>query len=321
MEQSVPKITDYTSLSALAACPAYFNYAYNERLQPRGGEESAPLHAGIVMAEGYNLLHTELKELWAKDLGEAHWRVCEKLGEAWGDFRSSNTRHAYLTLGHLEIAMLNYMKDRHPSQISPLSDAGEVLAERAVSFQWPLLQEDGSVELLDVAGKPDMPCVVAGQNVIVDLKCTTQNVNVWWAKKFSNIGHQLRIYMSMLRHHYGIYVTGAYVDGVHIGENVGKPDSYWRGVQSVRSRLFGPFNFGNGELEDTWKWVKGLQKTREFYEKEGMWPQNEGHCNSYGGCKFLKLCSSSPKLRGMLKAREFETWESDGILVSGADKQ
>lgn len=313
------KIVDYSSLSCLAACPQKFDYAFNQRLTPIGSAK-VPLFAGQVMAEGYNLLHTELKSLWAKDLDAAHKEVCYKLEDSWGAFVTPSTsKHSYLTLGHLEIVMYNYMRDRDPTQITPLADAGKVLAEKAVSFQWPLQTEFG-VELQTVAGKPDMPCRVAGQNVIVDLKCTTGWVNEWWAKKFSTIGHQLRIYMAMLQQHYGIYVTAAYVDGVYMGEKAAEPDSYWKTVKSTRGKLFGPFNFTKSQLEETWQWVNNWNATRELFAEKGVWPQNEDHCSSYGGCEYATLCSRSPVVRESLKAREYVVWESDGILLSGADR-
>jgi len=291
------------------------------------------MYAGQVMAKAMEWLHVEAKERWcaASALTQLSGRetalqlLCEEGEEivrgAWGDFEvSPGAKHNYLSAGHLVRVLWWYMNERDPYQVLPLEESGKVLAERATVFDWPKIGKHGGVELLRVGGKPDVPGIVAGQKALVDWKCTTQPVNRWWSMKFETIGHQLRIYMAMLRHAYGIEAECAYVDGIHIGTRADEGVAYWNRVQSVRSKLFGPFNFTNAQLDETWDWIYGLGKTRGLYERLGVWPQNEGHCGDYGGCEFRLVCGSTPQIRNSIIEQEYVRWEPKGVLVSGADE-
>jgi hypothetical protein len=187
-------------------------------------------------------------------------------------------------------------------------------------FDWAHSTPEGAVKVITVGGKPDIPARVAEQNVIVDWKCTTQPITNWWVERFHTIGHQVRIYIAMMRFHYGIYVESAYIDGIHIGEHASADDAKWKTLKTPRSKMFGPFTFSSAQLQDTWRWINTLAEARAVYEREGFWPQSESHCSAYGGCIYKGICGKPEGVRNALKARDFKVWKSEGLLLSGADK-
>lgn len=301
-------LPSYSRNATLYACPRKYEYGYEWQLESM--DVNVPAFAGQCMAEALLHLHTVEKEHWQKDMEKAHQNVVAALEAAWGDFQTPPGKYDYLTVGHLETVLYHYMRDRDPLQVMPLSESGKVLAETKTEFDWPMLQDNGEVELIRVTGIPDIPAVVAGQKAVVDWKCTTMYVNDWWAKKFSVIGHQLRTYMEMLRHEYGITVDTAYVDGIFIGKNAAEDDKYWKTVKSVRSKLFGPFNFTESQRKETWHWYNTAEKLKNLHRETGYWPQNEGACGMYGGCEFQNLCGMSPKVREARAASLFRRKES-----------
>jgi len=245
------------------------------------------------MSKALLALNTTFKQRWIEGDPDVHFNVCEVLGEAWGDFITPlSGKDSFLTLGHLEGVLYYYIKDVDPTQVMPLEESGKILAEEKVTFDWPRLLPSGQVELIQVTGIPDIPALVAGEKCIVDWKCTKSYISDYWAMKFSKIGHQLRTYTALLRHRYGIEVTAARVDGIHMGKNA--TNSSFNGT---RRRLFGPYRFTEAQLEETWEWYKSLMDVREFYEKEGVWPQNELACKDFGGCEYLYICQQPTKIQ------------------------
>ena len=277
------------------------------------------MFAGQVAAEGLLHLHVHEKERWKRgENGKVHQNVVDVLEAAWGGFVTPpGSKHHYLTLGHLETVFHYYIHGRDPWQVEPLTESGRVLAERATVFQWP----SAKGELLTIGGKPDIPAIVCGTTAIVDWKCSTQYITDYWAKKF-HIGHQLRTYIAMLRHEYGIKVDTAYVDGIHMGVKAAEGDAAWKNLKSVRSKLFGPYHFDEQQMEETWTWYKTGLELQRFYAENGHYPQNEGACGNYGGCEFGTLCSRSPRSRAAKKMSEYIVRpEHTGALLSGADSE
>ena len=294
----------YSRTATLAACPRKYENRYEKGWEV--SEVNVPMHGGKVMAVGLHALHTEHKAKWQRgDDGEVHEACCEVLERDWGDFITPpGHKHAYLTLGHLETVLWYYIRDRDPWQIEPLVSDGKIIAEEKIKFDWPRIK-NGKVELINVTGIPDIPALIAGQRAVVDWKCTTGYVTDWWAKKFSVIGHQLKTYMALLRHAYGIEVECAYVDGVYMGKMASQDDEKWKKRTSARSRLFGPYNFTASQLAETWEWYKIKQKEIEFYRAEGYFPQDESSCPNYGGCDFIPLCNTAPGARDARKESSY----------------
>lgn len=298
-------VPDYSALSTQAECARKFQWQYRERLRSR--EPNAPLHAGSALHEALNYIYTE-----AWDFGAAS----ELLADAWGSFRTPpNSKHGYLTLGHLQVVLANYMEERE-AQPTALEESGAAtqLAEEALVFDW--VNSDGEVER--IGGKPDLPRELSGRRYIVDHKASTIWVNSYWALKFK-LGFQFRIYCAALKQLTGIRYEGAYVNGIYMGKHAADGPEKWIKRQSAPNSLFGPYHYSDEELDEAWAWASTLLDAREVYEARGFWPPNEQACGNYGGCEFIDLCSRPPKIRAALAAAQFEKWTPTGVLESGAD--
>lgn len=298
-------VHDFSSLSTAASCLRKFKHKYVDRLDTPGPNPA--MHAGSALHAAFEVLYGER---W--DLGAA----LDALAEAWAGFRTPpNHKHSYLSLGHLEIVLENYVDDRErsPTILEKATVVGSGV-EGATVFEWP----DAEGEILRVGGVPDIAIEVAGQRYIVDHKATTSWLNDWWAKGFS-MSHQFKIYCAMMQHVYGLRFDGAYVNGVYMGEAAADEDRDWSQQKSSPNRLFGPFNYTGGHLAETREWVRRWSEIIERCEEDGEWPQNERACGDYGGCSFLPLCELPPAAREAKAASAFERWEPTGVLVSGAD--
>ena len=289
------KPLSYSANATLMSCPRAYKHGYVDNFESR--EASVPAFAGQCMAEALLHLHTVCKPQWI--LGEnekVHQQVTEQLEKAWGTFNHNVAKYDYLTVGHLESVLWYYILERDPLQVMPLSESGKILAEEKATFDWPY-EYNGEVKIIQATGIPDIPAKVAGQNVIVDWKCSTMYITDWWSKKYTDIGHQLKTYMEMLRHEYGIETQAAYIDGINMGKKASESAKVWKNLSSYRSKLFGPFNFTDAQRKETWEWYNSGYELRKHFAAQNHWPQNEGACSMYGGCEFLQLCQMNPKVR------------------------
>ena len=182
-------------------------------------------------------------------------------------------------------------------------------AEEAVIFEWP---NPATGEVLTLGGIPDLPTQFAGQRYIVDNKFTTQWLNDHWAKKF-RLGHQFRVYCAALEATTGESYDGAYVNAIYFGP---PPKSPWNRIASSPNRLFGPFHYTEGHLQETWEWAKGLTEAEALYERLEIWPQNEQACGNFGGCQYLELCERAPAVRGALAQMKFRRKEPNVFTSS-----
>lgn len=298
---------DFSSLSTAASCLRKYYWQYVRRLEEPG--ENVPMKGGTAIHAAFEVLYG----------GEWDLPVAlDAMRESYRGFRPPPaSKHSYLTEGHLEIALTRYFEDRseRPTILEEASVAGSGV-EGAVVFDWP----NAEGEIVRIGGKPDLPIQTGSQRWIVDHKATTGYVNRWWAKSFS-VSHQFRIYVAAMRHLFALEFDGAYVNGIHIGPNAVKEPGYWKGVKSSPNALFGPFNYGEGHLEETWSWVKEWTEIIEGRDVEdpASWPQNERACGDYGGCAYLPLCELPPAARASRARTHFVEWEPEGILLSGAD--
>lgn len=298
-------VSDYSALSTQAECARKYHWQYRERLRSR--QPNVPMHAGNVMHDGLNYIYTED---WN------YYEAADLLSHSWAGFRTPPTsKHGYLTLGHLQVVLQNYMDDRE-AQPTALEESGAAtqLAEEALVFDW--VNSDGEVQR--IGGKPDLPRELNGRRYIIDHKCSTMWVNSYWALKFK-LGFQFRIYCAALRELTGVRYDGAYVNGIYIGKYAADPPEKWQNRQSAPAVLFGPFHYSDEELDEAWQWASTLLDAREVYEARGFWPPNEQACGNYGGCQYIDLCSRPPKIRAALAEAMYERWTPTGTLESGAD--
>ena len=303
-------VMDYSAASLLHSCPRKFDLSANQGLRPKGGDP-VYMHAGTCMHEALHSLYTVR---W--DLGLA----MDALRAKWGDFVSPKVgKHAYLTLGHMEVCLENYFEDRslRPTALEKgaIEGAERLHAEDAIVFDWR--HSDG--RLIRVGGKIDLPTMLAGERFIVDHKTTTSWLNNWWFTERFSLGHQFRVYGAGMRALTGETYSGAYVNAVYIGEKAGDDVVKWKTRQSVPNALFGPISFSDDMLDETWEWMEAAHRLKEFHAAAGVWPQNEAACGLYGGCQFKVLCERAPKVRKAIARMEFDKVELTGVLMSGAD--
>lgn len=301
MSTETKLVLDYSSLATAAACPRKFKHKYIDYLE--SPEKPVPMHAGSAMHAALHALYTDV---W--DLEVAIYAM----REAWGDFRTPpGSKHGYLTLGHLEIILADYMETRDPTELGQVKSAAQY-AEKAVVFDWP----DADGNLLRLGGMLDMTAEISGQKFIIDNKCTTGWLNDYWALNFK-IGHQFRIYAAAMQVLTGEVYDGVYINGVYIGQ---PPKSGWKNVKSVPSKLFGPFYFTPAHLAETRAWAQTWANSIEMWKATGHFPQNERACGDYGGCPFMDLCDKPAELvKNAHARRNFVRRKDFGVLVSGAD--
>lgn len=300
----MPLTHDYSALSILASCARLYQLKYKRHLRPEG-DEPPYLRGGQAGHAALNALYTQD---WDLELALA------ALAEEWGDYTPKG-KHDYLTLGHMELVIEDYMRDREENPTVLEAEKATPLrlnAEQALVVEWP---HPFTGEVLEIGGKVDLPTAMTTQNYIVDHKFTTSWVNSRWATRFQ-IGHQFRIYVAMLQVLTGQKFEGAYVNAVYMGQ---PPKSGWDNVKSNPNTLYGPFHYTDEHLAETWEWAAGLMRTAELYEELDWWPQNEASCTMYSGCDYLDICERSPAMRPFVEKQLYRVKEPSGVLVSGAD--
>ena len=296
-------VPDYSYISTFARCPRRGYYAHVLGLEPP--EPNIPALAGTAMHAALHVLYTQA---WDYDAAR------EALAASWGDLKPSG-RYEWLTLGHLEIVLRNYMEDRRPDEVGQVVEIGTTLDENAVVFDW----KNAKGESIRLGGKIDLPRLIANQRYVIDHKTTTSWLNEWWLKERYPLLHQARIYVAALQALTGERYEGAYINGIYIGQFAADEPAAWAKRKSVRSKLFGPFMFSQSQLEETWEWAKTWLDTIRFWQEADRWPQNEGACSDFGGCSYLELCQAHPVVRPSLISRKYVRRAPTGVLASGAD--
>lgn len=302
---------DYSAASTLHACARRFKHAYVDQIRPKGAE--APyLTAGTIVHDALFSLYTVEWDLSRAltALGEAAERE-KYLAPTTGKF-------AYLTLGHLEIVLTDYFEERSRKptalETASIADAGRGSAEEAITFDWA--HSDGRV--VRAGGKLDLPTRLGGQRYVVDHKTTTSWLNDYWFRERFALGHQFRVYCAGMRALTGETYAGAYVNAIYLGE---RPKQGWGKGKSVANALYGPMDFSEQQLDETWEWMETAQALSAFHAERGTWPQNEGACGDFGGCQFLDLCQRTPQVRKAIIALNYQKREVNGVLLSGADSK
>jgi hypothetical protein len=301
---------DYSAASTLHACPRKFEYAYRQRLKPKGSE--APyLTAGTLMHDALHALYTVAWDL------ETGLEALRAAAEREAFHAPTAGKFAYLTVGHLELVLTHYFEERsaRPTALESavIADAGRGQAEEAITFDWA---HEGHGRVIRVGGKLDLPTKLGGQRYVVDHKTTTSWLNDYWFRERFALGHQFRVYCAGMQALTGERYTGAYVNAIYLGE---PPKQGWGKGKSVANALYGPMEFSAEQLDETWEWMETAQALAGFHAERGTWPQNEGACGAYGGCMYLDLCQRTPQVRKAIARMNYEVHEATGVLLSGAD--
>lgn len=317
-----PLVADYSFISQVAECPRKAYYAYERGLQ--SDEKSIALHLGSVLHIGVDWLHTHDWDI------DGALTAC---ADAWGDFTLPPThKHAYATLGHVEVILRNYIDDRRgvddvaPVRLAPSSINSDLLPE---GFDL-ITDADGFIRLVETplgikwgtisyAGKIDFPNMTGGSYALWDHKTTRTWLSEYWAQKYAN-SHQMRGYIAILRALTGLPFDRVYINGIYTGKEAADDDSKWAKRTTGRSRLFGPFVYSEQMLDETREWATYWLGLAEQFRADAYWPQNDKSCWKYGdACQFYDLCARSPHIRESIVQAKYTVRTLTGVLASGAD--
>lgn len=316
-------VHDHSSLSTHQECARKFYYNIERRLE--SPNKNVSLVAGDAVHEGLDVLY---KSEW--DLDAAIEAMYETWNEADGDNLTPENCtceqyckcKSYLSGTHLEIVLRNYAEFYEDRPRRLYGVGSELFSER--SFKVEL--DDGLV----VGGIIDrLEQDKRGNLILTDVKTSSLWSSYWWSKQAKQIDHQLRLYWLALEEELGVDISKARIDLVYVGEKATEhfDDDAWDNRSSVPFDLSKPITFSPGQLEETRRWIRQVQRDIEHHrEAEGeyerdefAWPQNVHNQFGCTNCPFYDLCRSSPVSRDGMIRSQYEKREESGILKSGAD--
>lgn len=305
-------IYDGSTLQLVADCPRKFQLRGHEGLTspetPRKMAAGSAIHAAL----DYYYAHKER----TPDLEE---KAIQLFRQSWRESGAPETpiekKTKHVTEDHLVQVLENYFDTWERNRIdvySPLfhvtPDELDMSNVRAARFR---LTPDGHVifgesslvmtfevngEELQLAGKPDLPVRdQQGKVYVMDHKTTSSYLSDWYFQKY-DVSNKLRGYMAMMESLLDIEVDDAVVNGIYVGKYATNPDSSATKFQRYECE------FQAGHVEEALRNQLHWQKTIEFYEEQGYWPQGCG----FGGCAFPDICNAKPADRGKKMADNYE---------------
>ena len=294
MISSTPDAPSHSRLACLAHCER--KYFYNYHVGYKGKQLFAPMHAGSAGHVGLEAWH----RLSNRDA------VSEAMHQAWSSHRFHGD-FEYLTPGHLECVLGNYMESKHTQGWQPVRLRRSDLVQEALLITDAVEDADGYLVLAEasfVINVPDLGPInmrpdllleqFGGRLCIVDHKFTTG----WLGSKLytrAKFEHQLRLYALGMSTLIGRPVESGLVNGIFMGEKAAQP--------AFKGQRFEPYSFDYtpADFEETKAWyIAGrlrMQHIAEHYSlaDEMQAQQNPGeHC---GRCDYSLLCSTVPAMR------------------------
>lgn len=312
MTKSLDLIPDYSYLSAYESCARKFYYEHERGLT--SPEVNPHLRAGQAVHDGLEVFYKQRDQEAAVDA----------LRSTWDGLTLPPGHDAdYLSAGHLEVVLRNYM-DAHedePRQVVRAFD--EIFGERVFVVELDGLQLGGKIDLLEVTDN--------GRYFLRDFKTSGSWINDYWmSQRKHDLGHQMRLYWAATEAELDITLDGVYIDAIYTGEAAAESDRDWSDQASSPWRLFGPYSYSDAQIEESIAWAR--QRLIEIERHRGdeagatsaghsraeyAWPQTfDFHC-SY--CPFYELCTSSPRVRENKIEAKYVERELTGQLASGAD--
>lgn len=181
-----------------------------------------------------------------------------------------------------------------------LTDEGNVIfGESALTMEFDV---DG--EQLLLSGRPDLPVRnQTGGIYIMDHKTSQGYLSEWWSRKHQT-SNKLRGYMAMMMSLLELSrLDGALINGIYCGKRAAS-DSFG-GTLSERFE----FEFDPDHIREALRNQLIWQKTIEFYNEQGYWPQ----ACAFGGCARPDICTEEPAKREMKIAGEYEEDQVTGF--------
>lgn len=294
---------DSTSLGEFKLCPRRYYYSILRGLGPRGG--SVHLTFGIWM-------HTAREKYEvAKLAGRKHdqalddvlvWALNEtwnhELGRPWISGHDVKTRQSLI---QTIVWYLDAFGRDDPFETLVLKN-GRPAVELSFRFDTGLRTRDGEPILL--CGHIDRIARMNETAYIKDLKTTTSNPDLRWARKEFTPGNQFTIYTLAGKLAFGFAVNELIVDGIQIGVGFARFGSHLvPRPEPVLEEWLGDAAVHIAHMEE--------------YAAAQHWPMNDKSCAVYGGCPFQGLCERSPGAREKWVGQEYETRVWDPLRVRG----
>jgi len=277
-----PEVIDSTMLAAWKACEQKFFREYLEHWKSK--EPSVHLHAGAAYAAG---LEAARRAYYEQGLGttESEATGLRVLIEHYGDFPcpSDSAKSLERMCGALEFYFSHYPLDSDAAQ--PLSLGS---GKRAVEFSFAIplsFRHPVTGNPLIYAGRCDMIVDFAGGIYTLDDK-TTSSLGASWSSQWSMRGQFLGY--TWAAQHAGIPVVGTLVRGVSILKT--KYDT----AQALVN--FSPLMIERWERE-LYRFLTTLYHRWDQLRLGNPADETFGFnlsesCNAYGGCPFVRVCSS-----------------------------
>ncbi len=303
---------DHSTASQFAKCPRAGQYAVRLGLEQR--EEALPLLTGRAIHAGVDVLFTS---------GDEELAIAAVVDE-FGDREPPPPGHKYghLTSGFVENVFKNYIvwAKNHVTFKPLVLDLEELNLENVVAAMWRVLP-DGKVILgesklimrFDIdgtpfiySGKPDLPITMGDRTYVMDTKVSCGGYLSDWYFDQHVVSNQLRCYCLMIAELTGRKVDGAYINGIYAGEKA-LEERTKSGAKSKVTKFmpYGPLLFTESQQREAiwnqfaWREMafafEQLGKSFPNQYRDFGYPQNTG--KSCQGCRFLPLCSATPRLR------------------------
>jgi hypothetical protein len=289
-----PAIIDATMRKAFRACPQMFYLSYVERWKPKG--ISPHLHFGGCFAKG---LEVTRKAFYGEGLSETD--AIKEGGvaiiELWGDYESpAYGSGSQKTLMNCLLAHSSYFEQYNLTDdiIKPVMKNGKPAVEFTFAIPIPNVLHPTSGDPILYAGRFDMLAEHHSGAYFVDDEKTASQLGEGWKNSFK-LASQMTGYCWAARE-YGYPVQGAVIRGVAILK------TEFKHLMLIEQR-------------DNWmidRWL--LQLKRDINQmiacwKEGIWDHAlDEACSSYGGCRFLPICTSPNPRMWLENDFEYNSW-------------
>jgi len=297
---SIQYAWDSTSIGMMKVCPRLYQYVMLEGWSPR--DESVHLRFGSE----YHKALEEYDKAKAAGLSHDDAMSCtvQYTMEFTSDFAPDESIKAgkyknRKTLIALIIDYLDHFAD-DPCQTYILSD-GKPAVELSFRFE---LEWGPKIEADDVftygcdpqpyllCGHLDRVVEFNGDLLVLDHKTTVTTISDYFFRQFEP-NNQMTLYTLAGTVILDTPIKGIVIDAAQI--MLSEPNRFVRGF-TYRTK---------DQLAEWLDDLKVLLAQAEGYALAGYWPQNDGSCGMYGGCKFRGICSKSPSVRETFLRSDF----------------
>lgn len=273
---------DSTSLKIFKECPRKYQYKMLEGWAGArnmhlifGGEFAHAIETFIKLTTRGEaredvllfIVHEVLKRTWDHETNEP-WRTGD-------DYKNR------FTLLRTIVAYIDNWED-DPTQVYLLQDGSPAVE---LSFRFEL--HDGII----LCGHLDRVVHFNSNLYVMDQKTSKSTLAPHYFKQFKN-DIQMSLYSLAGKIVLDSPIAGVLIDAVQITKD---GNAFGRGIAPRTDAHMEEFLF---DLEHT---IAQAHKCDE----EDHWPMNQTACNNFGGCEFLDVCSSSPRIRPALLKSNF----------------